>query len=111
MNKKLFLLFLLIIIAYPKLIYALEQTSNEDPFDWLKNIFNKGLQTVEDLGNYLLNRLIKTLLFIGRIIYIIVAIVGLILWFSGLQPHKGKRFTYGAAILAIVVEMLAFSLA
>jgi uncharacterized membrane protein YuzA (DUF378 family) len=46
------------------------------------------------------------LLFLARIVYIVVALIGVILWFSGLQPYKGKRYTIGAGILAMAVEIL-----
>jgi len=72
----------------------------------LKNLFDKGVNAVQDLGGYFLQKVIKLLLFIARIVYIVIAIVGVTLWFSGIQPYKGKRYTIGAGILAIAVEIL-----
>jgi len=45
-------------------------------------------------------------LFLARIVYIVVGIIGVILWFSGLQPYKGRRYVIGAGILALAVEIL-----
>jgi len=84
-----------------------QQNNTSDPFEWLKNIFTRGFSQAEDLGNYLLHQIIVFLIYLARVIYVIVGLVGIILWASGLQPHKGKRFVIGAVILAIVTEVLS----
>lgn len=104
------LLFLLITLSNFLLYQQNEGNQTEDPFSWLKNIFERGIKTAEDFGSYILEKLIKMLLFVARIVYIILAIVGLILWLSGLQPFKGRRYTFGAVALAIAVEILTFML-
>jgi cytochrome b subunit of formate dehydrogenase len=103
--KLLFILILLVNISTNISVFA-STNSTSDPFEWLKNLFDKGVSTVQDLGSYLLHQAIKLLLFLARIVYIVVALIGVILWFSGLQPYKGKRYTIGAGILAIAVEIL-----
>ncbi len=101
------LLFVLAILVLKPLAIIPETNNTLDPFQWLKNIFDKGMTAIEDFGNYLLKRIITFLLFFSRFLYIIVAVVGSILWLSGLQPHRGRRFVIGAVLLAIVTELLS----
>jgi hypothetical protein len=102
-------LFISFILLSIPAIYGQNSYNNttQDPFEWLKNLFNQGFNQAQDFGNYLLHEIVNFLIFLGRIIYIIVGLVGLILWASGLQPHKGKRFVIGAVLLAIIIEVLS----
>ncbi len=102
-------LLLALVILEPLMIVD-DTNSTLDPFQWLKNIFDKGIAAIEELGSYFLGRLVKFLLFFSRMIYAVVIIIGLILWLSGLQPHKGRRFVIGSIFLAIIVEFLSIIL-
>lgn len=104
--------FLFLLLAMIPVIHAqsTQQNATNDPFEWLKNIFTQGISKAEDLGNYLLHQIISFLIYLARIIYVIVGLIGIILWASGLQPHRGKRFVIGAIILAILTEILSMIL-
>jgi len=103
---KLYLMIILLVVINININVFASTNSTSDPFEWLKKIFDKGINTVQDLGSYLLHQAIKLLLFLARIVYIVVGIIGVILWFSGLQPYKGRRYVIGAGILALAVEIL-----
>ncbi|HLI45964.1 MAG TPA: hypothetical protein VKU94_02085 [Geobacterales bacterium] len=101
----------MLILIISKAAMAIDSNSTNDPFEWLKSIFDKGITSVENLGSYLLIKIVELLLFISRIVYISVGIIGAILWLSHLQPLKGRRMVIGALFLALVTEFLKVILA
>ena len=44
------------------------------------------------------------LIFIGQISGIIVVLVGAILWFTDVNPKRGKGLIFGGIVLSIVIE-------
>lgn len=99
------------IVMISLILLSVFSASENDPFEWIKNIFDKGLNAIEELGTYLIMKFVQFLLFIARLVYILVGVVGVILWFSGIQPHKGRRFVIGALFLAAATEILRIILA
>ncbi|MDT7892442.1 MAG: hypothetical protein RQ952_06930 [Thermoproteota archaeon] len=105
MESRLFsLLPLFLLLA--NLLFVTETNSTNDPFTWLRNIFDKGISSIENFGSYLLIKIIEFLLFASRIVYITVGILGAILWLSHIQPNRGKRMVIGSLFLALVTELL-----
>jgi len=98
--------FLPLFLILASLLLISEANSTNDPFTWLKNIFDKGISYVENFGSYLLIKIIEFLLFASRIVYITVGILGAILWLSHIQPNRGRRMVIGALVLALVTELL-----
>ena len=111
MLDKYWLGILVVVIIIGRVMLVADTNSTNDPFEWLKNIFDKGISTVENLGSYFLVKIIELLLFISRIVYISVGIIGAILWLSHIQPLKGRRMVIGSLFLALVTEFLKVILA
>jgi len=97
---------LLIILTFLNVFFLTNSNNTSDPFEWLKNIFDKGITAIEEFGSYLLMKIIEILLFVSRIVYITIGILGTVLWLSHLQPVKGRRMVIGALFLALITELL-----
>lgn len=64
----------------------------------LANIINNATQFVV----WLLNLVLKALLTILQPIAVVVLIVGVILWFTGLERRTGKRLVIGGLIIWLI---------
>jgi len=77
--------------------------------DWSQNAVN----TINDLVNkieyiikYALNRVIALVIDVARIAYVLLAVLGFLLWASGYSTYTGRKMLIGAVLLAIIVELL-----
>lgn len=49
----------------------------------------------------------KVLVNVMRVVYIVLAAIGVLLWAAGIEPYKGRKLIIGAIVLAIAVEYLS----
>lgn len=49
----------------------------------------------------------KVLVNVMRVVYIVLAAIGILLWAAGIEPYKGRKLIIGAIVLAIAVEYLS----
>jgi hypothetical protein len=77
-----------------------------NPYKWLEDKVNSIFSEAERLTQLILIKVFDFLLLIARLIYMSLALVGALEWFTGLSPYKGRRMIIGAAIIALIVEFI-----
>ncbi|MGB9730067.1 MAG: hypothetical protein ACP5GU_08560 [Thermoprotei archaeon] len=80
--------------------------SSTNPYKWIENKVNSIFSEAESLTKLILTKVFYFLLLIARLIYISLALGGILEWFTGISPYKGRRMIIGAAIIALAVEFI-----
>lgn len=69
--------------------------------------FDKILSDIERILYLAVNRVMKFIINVVRAIYIILAVVGVILWITHWNPSRGKHYILAAIILMLLAEYLS----
>jgi len=107
-NYVILVLFLIIINSITNNTNNVYSSSNNtiNPYKWLEDKINSIFSEAERLTQLILIKVFDFLLLIARLIYMSLALVGALEWFTGLSPYKGRRMIIGAAIIALIVEFI-----
>ena len=64
------------------------------------------LTGVQELFLFTLQRGLEVLITIARASYLVLGLLGIVLWGTGVSPYRGRHLIVGAVVLAIVTEVL-----
>lgn len=107
-NYVIFMLLLIIVNSITNSTSSINTSSNNtiNPYKWLEDKVNSIFSEAERLTQLILIRVFDFLLLIARLIYMSLALIGALEWFTGLSPYKGRRMIIGAAVIALIVEFI-----
>ncbi|MEM3832360.1 MAG: hypothetical protein QW128_02000 [Thermoprotei archaeon] len=111
MNSSIVMLFLIVMGNIINVTNNTNITTNSynnstNPYEWLENKVNSIFSEAQNLTKLILTRVFYFLLLIARLIYISLALGGILEWFTGISPYKGRRMIIGAAVIALAVEFI-----
>jgi len=70
-------------------------------------LFDKILSDIENILQQAVNRVMKFIISVIRTIYVLMAVIGIILWVTHWNPSRGKHLILGAIILMLLAEYLS----
>ena len=104
LEKNLILMTILLctLIAMPTYSVLAENDWSQNAVNAINDLVNK----IEYIIKYALNRVIALVIDVARIAYVLLAVLGFLLWASGYSTYTGRKMLIGAVLLAIIVELL-----
>lgn len=110
MGKYLLLLSLALMLIPFQLQLVLSKAISELQDDELvmrvQSFIDRILRMVEDVTLHTLRGMLRLLISLARIAYIVLAVIGLIMWATGFSVYSGRKFLMGSLLLALLVELM-----
>ncbi|MGQ9515207.1 MAG: hypothetical protein ACUVTL_09230 [Thermoproteota archaeon] len=101
------------VIVATILLPAFLTTAKADPSNIVSSInslIDRIFDTIEGIAAHLAQRTLSTGIFIARVAYLALIIVGIVLRYTGLSSYGGRNMIVGGLVLALVSEIAAQSL-
>lgn len=82
------------------MIHILKAAAGNTVISWIDSL----MDSIRNIIMHLLHRILFLVLDIARIAYVVLAVVGAIMWATGFSPYQGRRMLFAAILTALVVE-------